>query len=94
MKTYLRGSELDYSVRREVLARFCNRMTVENIARYPYLKSMMDGYRMPIITDAQWLAHTQFAVTKTGKLDKREKHCMTLFSEIPEGKAVLHSNAA
>ncbi len=76
MKTLL-GSQLSYSEQQKALSRFVHRMTKENILKHPAYaqRQFKHGYRMPIITDCEWLACTEFTVTKSGKLDERVNHC-------------------
>lgn len=54
-------------------------MTFENCQQHPQYARMLHahGYSLPIISDAQWLASTEFSVTKSGRLDRRIKHCWT-----------------
>lgn len=35
------------------------------------------AYHVPLMTDEQWLANTQFAVNKDGSLNARIDHCIT-----------------
>ena len=73
------GTELAPQQQREVLARYCHRMTHENIKQRPDFARYMtrNGYRMPIISDAEWLACTRFKVRNNGELDRRAKYCET-----------------
>lgn len=34
------------------------------------------AYHVPLLTDEQWLAHTQFAVTKSGDIDRQVNYCI------------------
>ena len=67
-----RGNELMPHVQRECLGRFVHRMTVESQRQYPEFARYMrlHGWRMPDKTDAEWLAATDFYVTRNGELDK------------------------
>ena len=74
---WVRGTELSPEDRRTVLASFTYRMTVESVRQHPRAtaQAKAGGYRLPLITDAVWLAHTDFAVTMSGRLDGRVRRC-------------------
>jgi hypothetical protein len=73
------GSELSPAVQRDALAVFVNRYTRTH--RPPWTRgadpTKFPGgvYPLQFDSDADWLAHTMFAVRKDGKLDKRVRHC-------------------
>lgn len=71
------GSELSPEDRSHVLAAFVHRMTVEARRQWPDFARRMiaGGYRMPLKTDAQWLAETRFATDSLGRLDRRVSNC-------------------
>ena len=73
MKTQL-GSELSPSVRKECLARFVHRFTGQH---RPAWANRPDSRTYPVqfVDDEDWLAHTRFTVTKSGKLDGRFGYC-------------------
>lgn len=71
MKTKL-GSDLTPLEKKIVLARFVHRFTAENP---PAGKSW---------SDADWLEHTEFVVTKSGKLDRRARQCFTCLTTVRE----------
>ena len=73
MKTLL-GSELSPSVRNECLARFVHRFTGQH---RPAWYNRPDCMACPVqfVDDEDWLAHTRFHVTKTGKLDGQFDSC-------------------
>lgn len=75
--TWKLGTELNPADRARVLASYVYRMTHESLARYPEAGRRMrtGGYRMPILTDAEWLARTRFAVRRDGRLDARVRYC-------------------
>ena len=77
-----KGTELYDRDREHVLASYCHRMTVEAQRRWPDFAARMraGGWRMPDRTDAEWLAATDFRVTRTGALDRRVTHCFSQFS--------------
>lgn len=73
------GTELAPEEQRKALARYVYRMTFENIKARPAMAAYMweNHYRMSIISDAQWLASTDFPVDKRGRLSERyDAHCM------------------
>lgn len=70
MKTKL-GSELSSEVQRDALALFVNRHTLTNVPTWTH----GTNYPVQFKDDADWLAHTRFAVTGRGKLDKRNHFC-------------------
>lgn len=73
------GTQLHPADRDYVLSAYTYRGTVENFGRNPaQAKRMRDGgFRMPLISDAEWLASTRFAVKKDGRLDHRVNSCFT-----------------
>lgn len=79
MSAYRLGTELSDKARREALARFVHRMTVENASERPGLvqRMMLGGYALRLLTDAEWLACTRFAVRKDGHLSNGVHYCLT-----------------
>lgn len=84
---YRLGSELDPVVQREALSMFVHRYTRDHVpdwAREP----TDDGKPPPVQfdSDAEWLAHTRFKVTKSGRLDQRSQQCWNnpTFPDNPE----------
>lgn len=73
------GLQLSATAQRQALDRFVYRMTQESIVRWPEAARQMKvgGYRMPIRTDAEWLAATLFWVRKDGRLSNRHRYCET-----------------
>lgn len=74
MKTKL-GSDLTPLEKKIVLARFVHRFTVEHVPAWA--KEEGTNYRIQFSSDADWLEHTEFVVTKSGKLDRRAKQCFS-----------------
>ena len=73
------GNQLSQEAQQEALNRFLHRMTKESIERWPVFADWMirrGGYRLPPISDQEWLAQTLFWVTDSGRLAKR-RHCET-----------------
>jgi hypothetical protein len=73
------GSDLHPNDKRHVLNSYLYRMTIESVARWPRVAEYMraTGYRMPIRSDADWLASTYFRVRRDGRLDGRVNACRT-----------------
>lgn len=61
------GTDLTPDQQREVLSKYPYRHTQ---ARHGIQKSPVQ-----FVDDADWLAHTEFAVTKSGKLCRRSHYC-------------------
>lgn len=78
------GACLPTALRRQVLAIFVNRVTAEHVPAWAR-KAVKSG-KMPIryASDLEWLHNTEFAITKTGELDRRVRHCT---SHDPKAKA-------
>lgn len=64
------GTQLSSEDQRYVLSSFIFRSTKNT----PYPKYVGAG-PIQFASDQEWLAHTRFYVTQTGKLDKRRKFC-------------------
>ena len=79
---YRRGSLLTTEDRIYVLAAYVHRCTVENFARRPDVakRAYAGGFRMRLLTDAEWLDATDFAVRKDGHLDGRVHTCRTHYA--------------
>ncbi len=63
-------------MQREALAQFVHRSTRDHIpqwARFSVDRRLT--YHVQFDSDADWLAHTHFRVTESGKLDRRVRHC-------------------
>lgn len=89
----IRGNKLTPAARKEALASFIYRNTIENKGANASAVARAGGSFAPI-TDEQWLAITDFTVhSKTGNL-KAHASCMTHDSEIPERKAAMDKWAA
>lgn len=77
--TYRRGALLTQTDQHEVLRAYVHRCTVENFRERPDVaaRAYASGFRMRLMTDAEWLRATDFAVRKDGRLDRRANHCLT-----------------
>lgn len=74
------GTELHPDDQRAVLDAYPYRMTHESVKRWPQAKAQMiqGGYRLPLVSDAEWLGLTYFAVTKAGRLNRAVQWCRTI----------------
>lgn len=79
-----KGSELAPRVQADVLRRFVHRFTE---ARRPAWARANLNYLPQFKDDADWLANSQFHVTKTGELDRRYRYCMSS-PTWPQGKGI------
>jgi hypothetical protein len=71
-----RGTELTREDQRHVLSAFVHRFTGDHKPAWSN-KEWKDGKPYPVqfASDAEWLANTDFAVRKDGRLDQRVKFC-------------------
>lgn len=78
---WIRGDMLTDEQTRAVLNRFAHRMTYENAKARPGHVSFMrrGGYRLPLVSDAEWLADHCFYVTRRGELSERHVHCQPAY---------------
>lgn len=72
------GNQLSAEDQRYVLAAYVHRFTGQHKPQWA-CKPMPNGTAYPVqfVDDADWLAHTYFEVTKSGKLDNRNKSCQS-----------------
>lgn len=76
MDTYVWGCDLLSALQREVLARYVYRYTGDHKPGWArILRPNGEPYAMQFSSDADWLAHTRFAVTSAGRLNEREHYC-------------------
>lgn len=70
------GNQLNADDQRYVLSAFVHRFTRDHRPRWSE-SQMPDGKPYPVqfASDAAWLAHTEFAITKSGLVNRRIKHC-------------------
>jgi hypothetical protein len=80
MSQQVSGARLRSEVRQEALDRFIYRMTVESVRRWPEAARQMyaGGFRLPLITDLEWLERTTFTVRKDGRLNNAVHCCHTV----------------
>lgn len=71
------GDRLHPADRAHVLDAYPYRMTAESCRRWPAIADLMrrGGFRLPIISDEEWLRTTEFRIRKDGRLDQRSKYC-------------------
>jgi hypothetical protein len=67
----LKGSALNAADQKYVLAAYVHRYTREHIPSWTFNRD----YPVQFASDADWLEHTLFGVTKNDRLDRRVKHC-------------------
>lgn len=73
---FVNGSELAPHVQQDALRRFVNRYTKEHRPAWTRdVRPNGNPYPVAFESDADWLANTRFAVTKSGELDNRVQHC-------------------
>lgn len=75
----VKGSNLSPKLRKEVLARYPYRWTVDNTRREYFWKDSKNKPTMALATDEEWLAAHAFYVTQKGELDARRHHCEPAF---------------
>lgn len=75
---YVLGSALQYVDQVYVLSAYVHRFTREHKPDWTR-KPWKDGKPYPVQfdSDADWLAHTRFAVRRDGRLDQRVKACQS-----------------
>lgn len=78
------GSELHPTDRAHVLASYVHRFTRSHV---PDWAKVNPNYKAQFADDADWLAHTTFAVRADGRLDQRFKACES-HPTWPDGKGV------
>ncbi len=84
MVTWRKGSELTPEVKAECLRLFVHRHTRDH-------KPLWAGagrYSPQFASDQDWLCHTEFAVTKSGRLNRAVRYCRshpTLSQRTPPG---------
>lgn len=73
---YVLGTELTAEDRQRVLSAFVHRYTREHKPQWAN-QPWKDGKPYPVqfASDADWLAHTRFAVRPNGRIDRRIHSC-------------------
>lgn len=84
MENIRKGSVLPLKTQQDALRRFVHRFTKEHV---PEWARSNPNYKPQFASDADWLEHTMFYVTKAGNLDNRYTSCMSV-PTWPEGKGV------
>jgi hypothetical protein len=96
---YMIGSKMSAATQRDALARYVHRMTVENRREHPNAVEyqLRNGYRLRLLTDAEWLACTSFAVRNDGRLSDSVHYCTTCHPDFKPSRsdnALDHGRAA
>ncbi len=80
------GSELSQADQRYVLSAFVHRYTRDHKPHWAH-EPMKDGSEYPVqfASDADWLAHTLFQVTQSGKVSRTACQCQSS-PTWPDGK--------
>ncbi len=73
---HVTGDQLRPAQQRLALAMYCHRFTMEHIPSWVRAKRTRGDYYAPQFRDdAEWLAHTTFAVTQSGRLSLAHRYC-------------------
>ena len=76
MVEYVNGARLSPALQVEARRRYVHRYTADNAPAWAYaLRPCGRPYPVQFRDDADWLANTEFAVTKAGKLASRPGAC-------------------
>jgi hypothetical protein len=72
----VKGSTLPYAMQEEAKRRWVHRHTAEHVPIWAR-KPMPNGNAYPVqfASDAEWLANTDFTLTKGGKFSARDRYC-------------------
>ena len=70
----IKGADLDYPQRQQVLNAFCYRWTTENPKRVQFWRDISSKPKIPLISDAQWLKEHAFHFTKDGSRLMANRH--------------------
>jgi hypothetical protein len=83
----IEGNKLTWSQRKQVLANFIYRWTVDNVNRVRAWKvSVPDPKswpRIPLISDEEWLGRYSFHFTATGQLSRRKTYAEPILPPPP-----------
>ncbi len=75
---YVAGTKLTEKERNHVLRCYVNRYTKEHKPMWAREKRPDGSAFMPqFSSDLDWLAHTEFAVKKDGRLDMKARYCLS-----------------
>jgi hypothetical protein len=86
---YVTGDKLNHAARRDALACYCHRFTMEHVPQWAMVPRA-DGtfYAPQFASDAEWLAHTTFRVTQAGRLALNARYCHTAGQTWPMGQTL------
>lgn len=68
----IRGDQMSPKLRREALARFVHRFTKDHV---PHWSKSNPACPVQFASDADWLEHTDFTITKQGELHRGVRYC-------------------
>lgn len=72
------GTELHPDDRKHVLAAYVHRFTAQHKPRWAHSEwKNGESYPVQFASDADWLAHTRFAVNRNGRLDRHVHSCFS-----------------
>lgn len=73
MVKYIKGGKLSKTAQGEALAAYCHRYTMEHVPTWARKPAPNGKYYKPhFASDAEWLANSEFPVTKRGRLSRHE----------------------
>ena len=76
MVTFVNGAALPVHLQREVLRRYVHRFTRDHVPAWTRdTRPNGKPYRVQFASDADWLANTDFPVTKAGAIADLPAHC-------------------
>ncbi len=87
------GHELSPEVQRQALATYVYRYTRDHVPAWAIRDKRADGTPFPVqfASDADWLEHSRFPVTKAGRLASRPPYCYS-DPTWPDGKPAIYSH--
>jgi len=82
MTHYVNGADLSPETKRDALRTYVHRYTGDNSPMWAMGEVMKDGkpYPLQFGSDADWLANTEFPVTRSGRLTRYGDHRDSCFS--------------
>lgn len=91
--TWRRGAELPLQLQREALRTFLHRYTGDHVPAWVRREAARGiVYPKQFRDDAEWLAHTTFAVTKAGQLHREIGYCLSR-PTFPDGTKIINCAA-
>jgi len=78
MVDYVNGAKLPPALQRDARARYVHRFTGDNRPSWTReLRPCGRSYPLQFQNDSDWLANTDFPITKAGALANRPNHCQS-----------------